>query len=33
MLEIPDITPHPNESYFRPSIKLVSFVENMAEFI
>ena len=32
-LEIPNITPHPNGSYFRPSIKLISFVENMAEFI
>ena len=28
-----NITPHPNGSYFRPSIKPVSFIENMAKFI
>ena len=32
-LEIPNITPHPKGFYFRPSIKPVSFIENMAEFI
>ena len=32
-LEIPNITPHANGFYFHPSIKPVSFVENMAEFI
>ena len=32
-LEILNITPYPNGFYFRPSIKPVSFIENMAEFI